>query len=77
MKLKYISDNKGVTTGVYIPITEWNALKNKYQDIEEEEADNVPQWHKDIVLKRLKEYQDHPEIALDFDVAMEEIEKRL
>lgn len=30
MSLQYISDNKGKTSGVYIPIQEWNRLKRKY-----------------------------------------------
>jgi len=75
MKLQYISDSQGVTTGVYIPITEWNALKSKYADIEQEETDNIPQWHKDVVLERLASFKKNPEQALDFDTAMDEIEK--
>ena len=30
MSLQYISDSKGKTSGVYIPIQEWNRLKKKY-----------------------------------------------
>ena len=40
MSLQYISDNKGQTTGVFIPIEEWNNLKNKFKGIEDEELDN-------------------------------------
>jgi hypothetical protein len=39
MSLQYISDNKGQTTGVFIPIEEWNNLKNKFKGIEDEEID--------------------------------------
>jgi hypothetical protein len=77
MKLQYISDSQGVTTGVYIPITEWNALKSKYVDIEQEETDNIPQWHKDVVLERLADFKKNPEQAQDFDTALDEIEKGL
>lgn len=35
MKLQYISDSSGKTTGVYIPISKGNDLKKKYQDIDE------------------------------------------
>ena len=30
MSLQYISDSIGKTSGVYIPIQEWNRLKKKY-----------------------------------------------
>jgi len=76
MNLQYISDSKGQTTGVFIPINEWNDLKKKYKDIEQEEV-SVPEWHKDLVLKRLEDYKQNPGSALDFDAAMDDIEKEL
>jgi hypothetical protein len=42
MSLQYISDNNGQTTGVFIPIQEWNDLKNKFKGLDE--AHNVPEW---------------------------------
>jgi hypothetical protein len=76
MNLQYISDSKGQTTGVFIPINEWNDLKNKYKDIEQEEV-SVPEWHKELVLKRLEDYRQNPGSAIDFDAAMDDIEKDL
>jgi hypothetical protein len=76
MKLQYISDDKGQTTGVFIPINEWNNLKSKYKDIEQEEI-GVPGWHKNLVLKRLEDYKQNPDSAMDFDAAMDDIEKEL
>lgn len=76
MNLQYISDSSGQTTGVFIPIKEWNELKNKYKGIEHEEI-NVPDWHKDIVRKRLDDYKENPDQALDFNSAMDDIEKEL
>jgi len=76
MNLQYISDSKGQTTGVFIPINEWNDLKNKYKGIEQEEMD-IPNWHKDLVKKRLEDYRKNPGSALDFDAAMDDIEKEL
>ena len=76
MNLQYISDSKGQTTGVFIPINEWNDLKNKYKNIEQEEI-SVPEWHKDLVLKRLEDYKQNPSSAMDFDSAMDDIEKEL
>jgi len=76
MNLQYISDSKGKTTGVFIPIQEWEALKSKYKGLENEDID-VPGRHKDLVRKRLEEYKKNPGIAMDFDSAMDDIEKEL
>lgn len=76
MNLQYISDTKGQTTGVFIPIEEWNALINKYKEIELE-ISNEPDWQKEIVIKRLADYDQKLDTALDFDKAMDDIEKYL
>ncbi len=76
MKLQYISDSTGQTTGVFIPIKEWNVLKNKYKGIEDEEID-IPEWHKDIVKERIADYKKNSDKALDFDRAIDDIEKEL
>lgn len=76
MNLQYISDNKGKTTGVFIPIKEWEDLKTRYKGLEDETME-VPDWHKDLVEKRLSEYNSNPGIAMDFNAAMEDIEKEL
>ncbi len=76
MNLQFISDSKGQTTGVYIPINEWNALKRKFKDIELEEFD-IPTWQMDEVRERMEEYKSNPDQALDFDQSMDEIEKEL
>ncbi|HUH75513.1 MAG TPA: addiction module protein [Chitinophagales bacterium] len=77
MTLQFIHDNKGKTTGVFIPIEEWNALKSKYSDIEDEVMSIIPEWQKDIVNQRLKDYKHNNVQALDFEIAMDEIEKEL
>ena len=74
MNLQYISDNTGKTTGVFIPISVWNELKNKYKDIEQIDISN---WQKEEVRKRFDDYKNTPEQALDFDVAMDDIENDL
>ncbi len=76
MNLQYISDGKGQTTGVFIPINEWNELKKKYKEIEREES-NVPSWHKALVEKRIEDFMNKPDSALDFDITIVEIEKEL
>ncbi|MFA5329644.1 MAG: addiction module protein [Prolixibacteraceae bacterium] len=76
MNVQFISDSKGQTTGVYIPINEWNALKRKFKDIELEEF-AIPTWQMDEVRERMEDYKSNPDQALDFDQSMDEIEKEL
>lgn len=66
MNLQYITDSNGQTTGVFIPIKEWNDLKSKFKGIEKEDAD-APEWHKEIVRKRMELYKSNPDQAMDFD----------
>lgn len=74
MNIQYISDNTGKTTGVFIPISEWNKLKNQYKNIEQV---NIPDWQMKEVRKRLEDYKRNPDQAMDFDSAMDDIEKAL
>jgi hypothetical protein len=74
MNLQFLSDNTGKTTGVFIPISEWNELKVKYKDIEEFD---IPEWQVKEVQNRLSDYKNNPEHALDFNSAMDDLEKDL
>lgn len=76
MNLQYISDSSGKTTGVFIPIAEWNELKAKYKGIEQEEI-NIPDWQKNEVRERIENYKNNPDHTMDFDSAMEDIDKDL
>ncbi|RLD53268.1 MAG: hypothetical protein DRJ05_16695 [Bacteroidetes bacterium] len=76
MNLQFIADSTGKTTGVYIPIKDWDKLKTRYKGIEQDEI-IVPYWQIQEVRERLDEYKGNPESAIDFDEAMDEIEKDL
>ena len=76
MNLQYISDSSGKTTGVFIPINEWNDFKEKYQVIENDDM-YIPSWHKSLVRERLEEYKKNPDSALDFNSAINDINKEL
>lgn len=76
INLQYISDGSGKTTGVFIPISDWIKLKRRYKDIEDTAAE-VPEWHKEIVRERMKQYQANPNQTLDFEQTMNDIEKDL
>ncbi len=53
-------------------------LKRKYKEIEREEKDTleIPDWQKEIVLQRLKEYHSNPENVLDWVDVQKEIETK-
>ncbi len=76
MNLQFISDSTGKTTGVYIPIKEWNELKSKFKGIEQEEI-NIPDWHINLVRKRQEDYKNNPGNTIDFDLALDDIERGL
>lgn len=69
MNLQFVSDNKGNKTGVFIPIQDWEELKSKYGQLKQEENEmfEIPEWHKEIVLKRLEDYKQNPDNTLDWD----------
>jgi hypothetical protein len=74
MNVQYISDNTGKTTGVYIPISEWNKRKGKYKNIEQID---IPDWQMKEVRKRLEDYKTNPDQVMDFNIAINDIEKDL
>jgi len=80
MTFQFIHDNRGNTTGVFIPIEEWQNLKAKYNDLEKEEAQNLTEltsWQKNVIDERLNEYYKNPLDVSDFDKMMDDIENTL
>ena len=80
MSLQFIQDNKGNTTGVYIPIEEWQSLKAKYNGLEQKEIENnveLTTWQKNILDERLNDYYLNPSDVIDFDKTIDDIEKSL
>lgn len=51
MNIQYISDYKGNTTGVFIPIQEWEGLKSKFKGLEEVE---LAEQSKNNILENIK-----------------------
>ena len=72
MNVQYITDDKGKTTGVFIPISDWIGFKSKYMEFNEESV--IPEFHKEIVRNRVSEYDKNPAIGLDFDSVLKEVE---
>ena len=79
MNLQYIYDKNGVTTSVIIPIQDWEELKRKYSELEKEESQmiDMPDWHKGIIDQRLADRGNSTDSLIDFDQAIDDIEKQL
>lgn len=77
MTIQYISDDEGKTTGVFIPIAAWNKLKEQLKNHVDEETLIIPDWHKKEVEGRILDYQKNPASGIDFDLALDDIEKEL
>lgn len=80
MTLQYIRDNRGNTTGVFIPIEEWQMLKAKYAELQIEEIQidkYLSDWQKEIVDERLRAYYSNPAATDDFTKVLDQIEKEL
>ncbi len=80
MALQFIHDNKGNTTGIFIPIEEWQTLKTKYAELQKEEAENLAvlsNWQKQIIDERLNDYYNNTGETADFDKTIDDIEKSL
>jgi hypothetical protein len=77
MALQFIHDNRGNTTGVFIPIEEWRDLKTKYSDLQNEEVQNnieLTSWQKDIVLERIEAIKQNPELLINEEQFWKEVE---
>jgi hypothetical protein len=80
MTLQFIHDNNGNTTGVYIPIEDWQTLKVKYKELESEEIkskDELSFWQKELIEVRLNEYYNNPTNVIDFGKSLDDLEKDL
>lgn len=78
MNVQYIHDSKGNPTGVFIPLEEWNSLKEKFSGLDEEVANgfDIPEWHKEILDERLKDYENNPDELLRFDSVISDLRKK-
>ena len=76
MSVQYISDEHGKTTGVFIPIEEWNELKTKFTGLEQEGYE-LPTWQKNELNNRMAEYERNPLNATSFQKAMDDLEKEV
>lgn len=76
MNLQYILDGNGQMAGVFIPIEEWNSIKDKFHEIDTEQYD-ILQWHKDEIDRRLEAIENGDEQYQDYNEAIDDILKQL
>jgi hypothetical protein len=80
MSLQFIHDNKGNTTGVFIPIEDWQSLKDTYEGLQKEEVENTAELgsgQKRLIDERLNDYYQNQTALMDFDKTIDDIEKNL
>lgn len=80
MSLQYIHDTNGKTTGVFIPIDDWQLLKEKYSELQVEETQEQTEleaWQKEIIDERLCDYLTDPNDVVDFNLTLKDIQNKI
>ena len=78
MTLQFILDNKGKTTGVFIPINEWENLKRTVKKITKQDIEvDIPDWQITELRNRIKQYRKNPKQVELLSKALDDIEKEL
>ncbi len=76
MTLQFILDNKGKTTGVFIPINEWENLKKTVKKITKQDIEvDIPEWQKTELKNRIKHFRKHPKQVELLSKALDDLEK--
>lgn len=79
MNLQYIQDNNGNTTGVFIPIEDWEFLKSKYAELQLDETNSsslLSPWQKEIIDKRLNEYYNNTSNLNEFKATLNDLKEK-
>ena len=76
MKLQVLQDNLGNDMGVYLPMEDWTLIKKNYPDIESIGQD-LPQWEKDLIDKRLSNIQANPKRLRPINELFEELNRKI
>ncbi len=76
MKLQVLQDNLGNEMGVYLPMEDWTLIKTNYPDIETVGQD-LPQWEKDLIDKRINTIQVNPERLKPIDELFDELNRKI
>lgn len=70
MRPQFTYDNKGNAIGVFLPIEDWNKIKDRIPS-----TDELPQWQKDILDHRMSLIKQNPQKVQPLDDFLAEMEK--
>ena len=76
MDIQFVTDKSGKSTGVFIPIEQWNKLKSKFRDLEKEELD-IPEWQQLELDERLDQYTIDSDQVIDAKNVLDDIDSEL
>lgn len=75
MKLQVIKGSNGEDTSVFITMRDWLRLKGIYPNIENADQE-LDQWEKDLIDKRLEAITDNPERLVSGDEFLNELKRK-
>ena len=64
---QYTFDDSGNPIGVFLPINEWNSLINNG-------VIELPEWQKNLIDTRIKEFNANPESTIDWEDILSELQ---
>lgn len=64
---QYTFDDSGNPIGVFLPINEWNSLINNG-------VIEPPEWQKNLIDTRIKEFNANPETIIDWEDILSEMQ---
>lgn len=75
MKAQIIENKDGTLAGVFVPIEDWNILKQRFPELEETSED-IPQWQKDILETRMRDLN-NPEKLRPIEELMDFLDEKI
>lgn len=72
--IKRIIEVKNHTFTVVLP-DDFTASSVEVIILPSNQDNDIPEWHKEIIDKRLKDYKKNPDDVTDFDIFCDELEK--
>jgi hypothetical protein len=76
MRTQVIQDHNGLPTGVFIPIEDWEIIKNEYPNIESTEKE-LELWEMDLIDQRLAAIEKNPEKLQPIENLFKELRRKI
>ena len=74
MSIQYLSNENGQVTAVQLPIEDWEKIKSLYPNVDNIDF-SLPEWHKEILDKRLQAIVEDPKRIKPISELMSELDK--